>query len=293
MHHRLPLLASRIFNEPLMIHPGKGLVILNAIGPRLGVGQVLAPGVDKPSAFFFDDDDDFIQAAPPAPYDLVQDTGIALIPIDGTLVHKNGTIRPSSGMTGYDGIRNAFLAAQGDTNVRAIVLQIDSFGGECSGCFDLVDLIASFRGAKPCWAVLDDCAYSAAYAIACAADHITVPRSGGTGSIGTIVMHADLSGALAKEGVVVSIIQFGAHKADGNAYQALPPDVRDRIQQKIDYQGELFVETVAMNRKLAASTVRGTEAATLMPAEALQLGLVDAIMAPDAALSALLAQISR
>ena len=48
-------------------------------------------------------------------------------------MQKLGTLRPYSGMTGYDGIRQNFLEALSDPAVEAIVLDIDSPGGEVAG----------------------------------------------------------------------------------------------------------------------------------------------------------------
>jgi ClpP class serine protease len=72
--------------------------------------------------------------------------GVAVIPICGTLVQKLGSLRPYSGMTGYDGIRQAFLTAMEDPDISGICLDIDSPGGEVAGCFDLVDVIYGSRG---------------------------------------------------------------------------------------------------------------------------------------------------
>ena len=88
-----------------------------------------------------------------------------MIQVEGTLVQKLGTLRPYSGMTGYDGIRQNFLEALSDPAVEAIVLDIDSPGGEVAGCFDLVDTIYAARGEKPIWSVLSESAYSAGYAL--------------------------------------------------------------------------------------------------------------------------------
>ena len=283
--HRLPLLAQRVLNTPLIIHPGKAEVILAALGQRFGVAG-FAAGM-QPMAWF--DDDDGPAKPPPEPYDMVG--GVAVIPIEGTLVHKNYSVRPSSGMTGYDGIRAAFLQALDDTNAGAIVLDIDSPGGEVSGCFDLVDMIFAARGKKPIWAILTESAYSAAYAIASAADRIVVPRTGGAGSIGVIAVLTEYAGLLKQQGITVNIVQFGARKADGNPYQALPPDVRERFQQQIDKLGELFIETVAENRGILPEAVRDMEAATFMADDALRLGLVDAVAAPEDAFAALLASL--
>ncbi|MCZ7176509.1 S49 family peptidase, partial [Salmonella enterica] len=81
----------------------------------------------------------FTRQARDTGYDVVE--GVAVIPIQGTLVQKLGTLRPYSDMTGYDGIRACFLQALNDSDVKAICLDIDSPGGEVAGCFDLADVI--------------------------------------------------------------------------------------------------------------------------------------------------------
>ena len=56
---------------------------------------------------------------------------------------------------------------------------------------------------------------SAGYVLASQADRIVLPRTGAVGSIGVVVMHADLSGQLSDAGVTVTLIHSGAHKVDG------------------------------------------------------------------------------
>ena len=86
-------------------------------------------------------------------------------------------LRPTSGMTGYNAIGANVFAALDDPGVKAIALAIDSPGGDTAGLFDLTDSIYAARGRKPIWAILDESACSAAYAIAAATDRITVPRT--------------------------------------------------------------------------------------------------------------------
>ena len=195
-------------------------------------------------------------------------------------------------MTGYDGIRQNLFAALADDEVKAIVFDIDSPGGEAAGCFDLVDTIFEARGAKPITAIVDEMAFSAAYAIASACDEIMVPRTGGTGSIGVIVMHMDMSDALDAAGLKVTIITHGDLKADGNPYQRLARETKARIQADIDTMGELFVETVARNRNMAAFKVRDMQAATFLGSAGAERGLADAVMAPDAAFLAVLEKLA-
>lgn len=288
--HRLPLLAQRVLNTPLMIHPGKAEVILHALGERFGVNTI-APGAFAS----WDDDADDQAPEPKSPwltgYQLVD--GAAIIAVEGTLVHKNGgAMRPYSGMTGYDGLSAALRNALADDAVGGIVLEVDSYGGEVSGCFDLADEIYAARGSKPIHAILTETACSAAYALASAADRIVIPRTGICGSIGVIAVMVEMSQMMKREGVTANIIQFGARKADGNPFQALPPEARARFQAQIDHVGDLFVSTVARNRRIAAKAVRNTEAGCFTAEEALELGLVDAILPPQAAFEQLLAEIN-
>ncbi|EHV0233322.1 S49 family peptidase, partial [Salmonella enterica] len=184
--------------------------------------------------------------------------GVAVIPVHGTLVQKLGSLRPYSGMTGYDGIRHAYLSALADPDVKAICLDIDSPGGEVAGCFDLVDEIYQSRGVKPVHAILTECAYSAAYAIASAADRIVVPRTGGVGSVGVIVMHVDWSQKIKSDGLQVTIITYGDRKAETSPYIPLSDVARASLQDEVDAIGRLFVETVARNRGIADDVIRKT-----------------------------------
>lgn len=280
---RFPFLAQRVFNTPLMLTEGKAEVIMTALAERLGVTHLSrADG----ALIELTDDDDYGDAEADRPYRVTPE-GAAIIPIRGTLVQRNG-LHPYSGMTGYDGIRCKFLHALEDDGVKGIVLDIDSPGGEVAGVFDLADTIYAGRGVKPIWSILNEAAYSAAYCLASAADTITVPRTGGAGSIGVIAMCVDMSAALGKAGIVVNVITHGKRKADGNEFQPLPKEARDRFQADIDTIGELFEDTVARNRGIPASAVKNTEASTFLGPAAVKLKLADRVAAPDEAFDAFL-----
>ena len=283
---RFEFLAQRLFNTTLAITPRKAEVIVAALSERLGIARLGARHLAS-------DDTELGYAEPQsrdAGYDICG--GVAIIPVQGTLVKKLGTLRPYSGMTGYDGIRQNFLMALADPDVKAIMLDIDSPGGEVAGCFDLVDQIYAARGQKPVWAILNECAYSAAYAIASAADRITVPRTGGTGSIGVIWMHIDWSRALDEDGMKVTLVKFGARKAEGNECEPLSETALAAAQYDIDAVGRLFAATVARNRGIDVADVIATEAATYQGERGVALGLADAVMAPDAAFRSLVEQLA-
>lgn len=292
--NRFGHLATRLFNRPLMIHEAKAEIILAALSERIGVSSIVRINGDViiPKAMAFDQYDEEGEnesgrggTYQSQGYDVAM--GVARLDIEGTLVHKLGTLRPYSGMMGYDGIRENYIRAMEDDGVKAIMLDIDSPGGEVAGCFDLVDAMVEQRGRKPVWAILSECAFSAAYAIASAADRITVPRTGGVGSIGVVWMHCDISEALAGAGIRVTFIKRGANKVDGAAEIPLSGEAQARFQKEIDTVGELFESTVARNRGLSTDKIRDMNASTFLGAEGVSLGLADAVMAPDAAFRAL------
>jgi len=295
---RFAHLAQRLFNTPLAIKREKAEVVMASLAERLGISQIgrLDGGVIKPMAFGAWDDEYGEDTRPgrvvDPGYDLIPDTGVAVIYVPGTLVQKLGCLRPYSGMTGYDGLRQSILNALNDPAVKAIVFDIDSPGGEVAGAFDLVDTVYNLRGKKPMWSILSESAYSAAYAFASATDRIIVPRTGGVGSIGVITMHVDWSKALTASGVAVTFITYGDRKADFHPEIPLSPEALASAQADINKMGELFVNTVARNRNLAADDVRETQAACFMGEDGVSRGLADAVMAPDAALLALLDELA-
>jgi signal peptide peptidase SppA len=281
---RFPHLAQRLFNVPLAITPGKLEVIVAAVADRMGVSKLLRPSGE--AIMLADLDLSGESAAPERAYEVVE--GVAIIPVSGTLVQKLGTLRPYSGMTGYDGIRANLSMALHDDTVRAIALDCESPGGEVAGCFDLVDDIFAVRGEKPMWAILTEHAYSACYAIASACDRIIVPRTGGTGSVGVVCAHVDFSRALDAAGVTIDLIAYGDRKADGSEYRPLSKEARARFQADVDEMGDLFVQTVARNRNLSSAKVRSTQAGTFMGATGVEVGFADAVLSPREAFRSLL-----
>ena len=211
--------------------------------------------------------------------------GVLLIPVSGVLLNRF-PYQLGSWATGYDYIREALNRGLGDEDVHSIALVVDSPGGVVSGCFDLCDDVFAMRGNKPIKAFVSDSAYSAAYALASSADTVTVTRSGGTGSIGVVTAHVDVSKSMEQMGVVHTFIFAGSHKVDGNPFEKLPKDVKARIQKRIDRIYTEFVNVVARNRNLGEDAVRQTEALTYDAQDSLEVGFADTVGKFDEELAA-------
>ena len=298
-------IAQRAFNTPLLVEPSKAMAFLSGLGPRITGRQLRLTGIDVAP-------EDMTHAALPAragiltnglaeqyqrdgqtPFAMVD--GVTVIEVSGVLVHRGAWIGQSSGQTSYEGIAAQLGAAASDPAVRGIALEIDSFGGEVAGVFDLADAIRAARSAKPVWAFVAEHSFSAGYALASQADRIILPRTGAVGSIGVVVMHADLSGQLSDAGVTVTLIHSGAHKVDGNPYAPLPDPVRARIQGEIDSIRSLFAQTIAAGRgrRLTAEAALATEAECFRGAEAVAAGLADEVSDPASAFAAFAAAVNR
>ena len=264
----LPHLAARLFGTPLLVHRAKLDVILAVLGERLNLS---APAADL--------------AIPVPRITPAQPPGIAVIPIHGTLVKRVLGMEAASGLTSYGGIAQEIDAALADPLVQGILLDIDSPGGEASGSFELARQIRHAATQKPVWAVANDAAYSAAYALAASAQRLIVTETGGVGSIGVIALHIDQSAKDAQEGYRYTAVTAGAHKNDFSPHHPLSDEAKAELQAEVDRLYGLFVEHVTAMRSLNADAVRATEAGLYFGANAITAGLADAVSSFETALA--------
>lgn len=276
----LPYLASRLYGTPLLIARPKLDVILGVFERKLAGESLAMP--------------------PPSNVDTgmtggIQNLeGIAVIPVLGTLVRRSSYLNAASGLTSYHDIEAMAEQAFADPEARAVLLEIDSSGGEAGGVFDLAYRLRQLAqdSGKPLWAIADEAALSAAYAIACAADRLWLTRTAEVGSIGVVAVHVDESGADAKAGLKYTFLHAGAHKVDGHSHAPLPASVADDIQADIEQLYTQFIALVARFRRLTPEAVRDTEARVYRGEAALRVGLADRIGTRADAITALHRQLA-
>jgi ClpP class serine protease len=263
-------LATAALNQPLLVHAAMGEALIGAYleGAVTSDDTVLTCdrmviGAASTVTLLPPDED------PPAER---AGTTIAVINVTGGLVNRPMPGPSGGGPVSYAALRDVFDEVISDDGIDAVVLRLDSPGGMAAGCFDLVDRVFAARGTKPIHAMVDDCAYSAAYALASACDDIWVSRTGGVGSIGVVGFHHDWSGNNAQVGLKVTPIYGGERKIDLNQNFPISEEARAAAQAEIDMLYGMFVETVARNRGMDEAAVRATEAATFRGAGAVSAG---------------------
>lgn len=197
-----------------------------------------------------------------------------IVTIEGPLEQR------SSWWDGYDAILERFLAACGDANTEVIVLRFDSPGGECAGLYECVRMMREAKAAsgKRVVAYADESAYSAAYALACVADEIYLPASGGVGSVGVIAVCLSQARLLSEIGIDVAVIHAGARKADCHPALPLSDDAIAGVQSDVDALALMFRALVAGARGTDEGEIAALEAGCFMGEEAIAAGLADGVM---------------
>ncbi|MFZ6686592.1 S49 family peptidase [Undibacterium sp. SXout11W] len=267
---RYPHLFSRLYNTPLMLHPDKAALIESVFRNYAGTIGSDALELPRPAAATYS------SSRGDKPYSL-SDGGVAVIPVMGTLVQRASSLDAMSGITSYSRVSGLINAALNDNDVKGIILELDSPGGEVNGLYDLADSIYAARNVKPLWAVANESAYSACYAIGSAADKLFMPRTAGVGSIGVIAMHVDQSKRDAAQGYSYTAIFSGDKKNDFNSHSPLSDSALTDLQAQIDRLYGMFVDTVARNRAISADVVKATQAGVIYPQQAVDEGFADGI----------------
>jgi len=208
---------------------------------------------------------------------------VAVLPLHGMISHRMGLMSETSGGTSVESFTKQFRGALADPQVGAIVLDVDSPGGEVDGVDELSAEIFRARGQKPIVAVANSLAASAAYWIATAADEMVVTPSGEVGSVGVLAAHEDASKLYETMGVKTTLITAGKYKGEGNPYEPLGDEARAAIQDRVDGYYHMFLNAVARNRGVGSADVRdGFGEGRVVGAKAAKAGgMVDRIATLD------------
>lgn len=221
----------------------------------------------RPRAFF-----DLLMAEQGHPYRRVG--AVAVVDVRGPLDQRGGWW-----WDGYDAIVDRVREALADGKVKAVVLAIDSPGGVVAGMLDTARELRALAVAegKVLWAHAGTYATSAAYALACAADHIAVTEDGAVGSVGVVACAVDQVGANAKAGLNVVVVRSGARKAEPHPDMALTDDAVARLLERVTDLAGSFAAWVAERRASTPEAVLAHEGAVVYARRALEAGLADSI----------------
>lgn len=292
---KYPYLAAQLFNVPLLARPETAEVFAQTFVQIL-VGQASAAAVPAAIEAARAEREAFADNFGGSRYRdkryVVTDSGIGILPIYGALAQRAGEITPDCiELTSYQRLGRTFDAMVADPDVRGILLEVDSPGGQVAGNFELARRILAARSKKPIWAHANEIALSGGYSLASAAERLNVADSGIVGSIGVMMLHMSQADRDAKAGYKYTAIFAGARKVDMNPHFELGEDARARLQAMVDASYQIFVDVVVAGRGLTAEAVRATEAGLFSAKAALEARLVDGISTFAETLAALEARV--
>lgn len=186
-------------------------------------------------------------------YDVEYRDGVAILSIKGPLFRYANLFTAISGATSYERIAKDFFAALNDNAVKAVLLDIDSPGGEANGCAELAQQIYQGRGVKPITAYVGGMGASGAYWIAAAADRVVANQTAILGSIGVRTALIDDSKWMEEHGFREYVIV----SSQSPFKDVDPADESDRarVQQTVDDLAAVFVADVATYRGVSEEKV--------------------------------------
>lgn len=206
-----------------------------------------------------------------------KDGAVAVIPVHGVIVPREDRYSQFFGETGAENTAERVRAAVADQRVKAIVLHVDSPGGNVNGVTEAAAVIRAARGKKPIVAHADFNMASAAYWLASACDEIIASPSAQVGAVGVIAMVQDVQGALELAGIKMTAYAKPDDKADGWGYWNNTDKFDARMKTEIADAYAQFISDIAASREIDRAAVLEEWAGYYAAKRAKLLGMVDKV----------------
>jgi capsid assembly protease len=196
--------------------------------------------------------------------------GVSIIPVHSVIFRRAALFDALSGNSAsVQTIAKDFYAALNDPQVKAILFDFDTPGGEVNGIAELASIIFAARGKKPIWAYVGDLCASAGYWLAVACDQIIMHRTARVGSIGIMAIANIAKNPNQKRFTSKYAVNKNA-PADTSKGESL-------IQAEIDTAETMFIDDVASMRGVTVDTVNEKfgQGGLLYAADAIAVGMAD------------------
>lgn len=178
---------------------------------------------------------------------------VGILSAKGPMFKGANLMTAFSGATSYETLRRDLQVALDDPSIQAIMLRVDSPGGEVNGCDELAAAIYDARTKKPTAAFISGQGASGGYWLASAAEKITVSDSAMVGSIGVVLGITDRKKADERSGI--SRLEFVSSQSPGKRPDIETDAGKAKVQKLVDDLGTVFVNAVAKYRGVTADDV--------------------------------------
>lgn len=189
-------------------------------------------------------------------------------------VQFRGTIRERS----VEPYLRLLKALRTKRRVKGVLLDISSGGGEVVASTDFYLAVKRLDQVKPVFASIGSIGASGAYMTALGARRVFAYPESEVGSIGVVYAHFALRELVRRLGISVELLHEGVHKDAYQGYRPLTEEERSKLQLVTKETYDQFIALVARERKQPVEEVRALATGEFWSgAQALQLGLVDAL----------------
>ncbi|HCH1122374.1 TPA: S49 family peptidase [Vibrio parahaemolyticus] len=177
--------------------------------------------------------------------------GVAVIHVNGVVSRYANLFHAVCGGVSTEVLAKEFTAAVNEPSVKAVILNIDSPGGEASGIHELGEMIYKARSKKPIHAYVGGMGCSAAYWIATSCDRVTIDATARVGSIGTVV-----SFVKRQDNEGTKSYEFVSSQSPNKRLDPESEQGQSAIQSQLDEMAEVFIKCVARNMNVSADKVK-------------------------------------
>ena len=201
---------------------------------------------------------------------------IAVIPLRGLI---SSSLDGNVGDSMVDDMRLALQQAREDENVRAVVLEIDSPGGEVTASDVIYNWVVKTRAKKPVVVYMGSLAASGGYYVACGGKYLMANETTITGSIGVIIQTLNYEQLFNKVGLASVVFKSGKFKDMLSGTRPVTPEEREFVQSFVMKTYDKFLGIVATERNLPADQLRDTiaDGRILSGKDALENKLIDGL----------------
>lgn len=182
----------------------------------------------------------------------IREGGVALIHVNGVISRYASMFQAICGGTATQMVARDFTKALERSDVRSIVLYVDSPGGEADGIHELAEMIYQARGQKPIVAYVGGAGCSAAYWIATAADEVVIDATARVGSIGTVMT---IRRRKKSEEDDTEVLEIVSSQSPNKRLDPGSEEGRKVYQSELDQMADIFIDRVARNMNVSRDTV--------------------------------------
>ncbi len=212
----------------------------------------------------------------------VEEGGVAVLELSGAISPKANLFTRVSGGASAQVFERQVQSMRADSRVRAVVLDVDSPGGNVLGLPSAAEAVRALAGEKPCVTVCSGIMASGGYWIGSASNSVYI--SGLTdmvGSIGVVAKHT--FDPRASAGRQTTEVTAGKYKRIASDSAPLTAEGRAYMQAQVDEIYRVFVDTVAKNRRVSAEQVleHMADGRVFVGQQAVDAGLVDGVATVD------------